>query len=124
MDGLGVAGLEAIGGESGHLFAWEVVMAMAYVICPACFIGHQYDQRCATPGCALLQSTPKYQRDQLEGQLLIVHDMVTNHPDDRSEDWASLMKELTAELAAFDQEMVEQVGLAGAAAKTAARFKQ
>jgi hypothetical protein len=49
MDGLGIAGLEAIGGESGHRFAWEVVMAMAYVICPACFIAHQYDQQCTTP---------------------------------------------------------------------------
>jgi hypothetical protein len=72
----------------------------------------------------VLQSTPKYQRDRIEGQLLIANDMVTNHPDDRSEDWASLVTELVTELAAFDRKMVEELGLAGAAARTAARFKQ
>ena len=99
-------------------------MGMAYKICPRCFSGHQYDRPCGTPSGAQLRNTLAYQRDDLEGQLVIAQDMLTNHPDDTSEDWADLINELTAELRTFDQKMVERVGLTGAAAKTAARFKQ
>lgn len=99
-------------------------MGMVYKICVRCFSGYRYDQQCGTPSCTQLRDTLAYQRDDLEGQLLIAQDMVTNHPDDTSEHWVELITELTAELRAFDQKLAKETGMKGLEARRAARFKQ
>lgn len=99
-------------------------LTLTWLMCPRCSQGMTHDTKCGTAACAELnlKNDLTYRRDVIDGNLYVAQAYLAEGNTD--EDWARLVPELTAELAAFDEKMVETVGLEGTTAKTAARFRQ
>ena len=78
----------------------EVLVVMAYKICPRCFKGRPYNELCQTPECAQKRTSPSYFRDELDGQLHIAKTMLAEGNTEAN--WAEVLRELEQELLKYD----------------------